>query len=322
VPTSPDGQLPALHILPVGAGDHVDNLSARLGGYPDVHVLLPVDNAHYAWGDIREGMVNTILVDPFSMCGGVEEASYFIFRVRYEFPSIVFVLFTRDTDWDERHDELYNVDRGRVVYLLPEEFDAYDAEQTRLAHYYRLITSADERLFAARIEKVVHDCQAWHQRRLDEWPGRHRYQYDVALSFAGEDRSYAERLANYLSVQGVRVFYDDFEKASLWGKNLYEHLYEIYSNKSRYCIMLISEAYVNKMWTVHERRSAQERALQSREQEYILPVRLDKVALPGMPSTVAYLDGKYGPEEVSRVFLRKLGEIMRHGDRQRPPLHL
>ena len=33
-------------------------------------------------------------------------------------------------------------------------------------------------------------------------------QYDVALSFAGEDRPYAEQLANRLQTGGHSVFYD------------------------------------------------------------------------------------------------------------------
>ena len=36
------------------------------------------------------------------------------------------------------------------------------------------------------------------------------YEYDVALSFAGEDRHHAEKLANLLKSGGYRVFYDNF----------------------------------------------------------------------------------------------------------------
>src|ERR1700730_12074365 len=43
-----------------------------------------------------------------------------------------------------------------------------------------------------------------------------RHEFDVALSFAGEDRQVAESLANDLVEFGVRVFYDRHEQASLW----------------------------------------------------------------------------------------------------------
>lgn len=54
-------------------------------------------------------------------------------------------------------------------------------------------------------------------------------QYDAVISFAGEDRDYAERLAALLKREGFKVFYDKYEEADLWGKNLYDHLTEIYS---------------------------------------------------------------------------------------------
>jgi hypothetical protein len=51
--------------------------------------------------------------------------------------------------------------------------------------------------------------------------------YDVALSFAGEDRAKAEELAQLLREGGVRVFYDKFEQARLWGSDLSEVLHRV-----------------------------------------------------------------------------------------------
>ena len=42
--------------------------------------------------------------------------------------------------------------------------------------------------------------------------------YDVALSFAGEDRLHAKELAQLLKSGGYRVFYDDYEKPRLSGE--------------------------------------------------------------------------------------------------------
>ena len=47
------------------------------------------------------------------------------------------------------------------------------------------------------------------------------FDYDVALSFAGEDRKYAEELAKVLVDKNVEVFYDGFEKSVLWGGRPY-----------------------------------------------------------------------------------------------------
>ncbi len=94
-----------------------------------------------------------------------------------------------------------------------------------------------------------------------------KYEYDVALSFAGEDRTYVDAVATALKPD-VSVFYDSFEEAHLWGKDLYSYLHDVYQNKARFTVMFISEHYAKKLWTLHERKAAQVRAFRERE-EYI-----------------------------------------------------
>ena len=131
-------------------------------------------------------------------------------------------------------------------------------------------------------------------------------QYDIPLSFAGENRAYVEEVATGLQAAGVKVFYDTFEAANLWGKNLVDHLAEIYANRARYVVMFISKAYVEKAWTTHEREHAQGRALVAKE-EYILPARFDDTPVPGMTSTVAFQDLRYTtPQQLVELILSKL----------------
>lgn len=131
--------------------------------------------------------------------------------------------------------------------------------------------------------------------------------YDVALSFAGEDRVYVEQVAAALRSMGVSVFYDKYEMVSLWGKNLYTHLQEVYSHKASYTVIFISKHYKEKLWTNHERESAQVRAFTEKE-ECILPARFDDTQIPGIHSTIGYisLDG-YRPEEFAELIGRKIG---------------
>lgn len=134
-----------------------------------------------------------------------------------------------------------------------------------------------------------------------------RFEYEVALSFAGEDRKPAEALARILKHLGVSVFYDEFEKDALWGKDLFQHLADIYKNKARYCIVFVSKYYRSKKWTKHELQNAQAR-LFSEQSEYILPIRIDDTELPGLNETVGYLDlKKDGIEQIASTLLRKLG---------------
>jgi len=56
-----------------------------------------------------------------------------------------------------------------------------------------------------------------------------KFEYDVALSFAGEDRAYVEKVAKYLKEKDIKVFYDDCElrffmtivKKLLYGVKIY-----------------------------------------------------------------------------------------------------
>jgi hypothetical protein len=132
------------------------------------------------------------------------------------------------------------------------------------------------------------------------------FSYDIALSFASEQRNYVERDASLLAKEGIKVFYDKFEEPDLWGKDLYEHLDDVYSKKSKYCIIFISKEYSNKIWPNHERKCAQERAFRENA-EYILPVRFDDTEIPGVRSTIGYMDArKTNPEELASAIKIKL----------------
>jgi photosystem II stability/assembly factor-like uncharacterized protein len=131
------------------------------------------------------------------------------------------------------------------------------------------------------------------------------YTYDVAISFAGEDRPTAEELARVLLQRGVIVFYDKDNKAELWGINLPDQLKEIYRNRARFCVLLISAHYPNKQYTRLELKAARERA--SSQPDYIIPVRLDDTKLRGLANTL-YL--QWPPEDAATIadlILTKLG---------------
>jgi len=130
--------------------------------------------------------------------------------------------------------------------------------------------------------------------------------FQIGLSFAGEDRAYVEAVAEELKALGVSVFYDNYEKVDLWGKDLYQHLNDVYKNKCEYCIIFISNNYAKKLWTIHELKSAQTKAF-TENKEYILPVRFDNTEIPGMNSTIGYLDcNKMTPIELATLAAKKV----------------
>jgi hypothetical protein len=138
--------------------------------------------------------------------------------------------------------------------------------------------------------------------------------YDVCLSFAGEQRDYVERVAAQLVRATVKVFYDRYETAALWGEDLVHRLDTVFRTQARFCVMFVSADYANKVWTTHELRSVQARAIRSAT-AYILPVRFDETEIPGLLDTVGYLNAvDLTPEQVADLVVAK----MRHevtGDR-------
>ena len=137
------------------------------------------------------------------------------------------------------------------------------------------------------------------------------FNYDVGLSFAGEQREYVDQVASDLRSRGIRPFYDDYERGALWGKDLYAHLTEVYQHQCEYCVIFVSREYEAKVWPSRERQSAQERALQEKR-EYILPARFDDTPIPGLLKTISYIDlNNTSPKQLSDLIAEKLGKQAR-----------
>lgn len=122
-------------------------------------------------------------------------------------------------------------------------------------------------------------------------PRAEEFDFDVALSYAGEDRAYVQQVAELLQRRDIRVFYDEYTVAELWGNDLYVLLDEVYRKRARFAVAFVSRHYASKPWAQHERQSAQARAF-TEVGPYLLPVRLDDSELPGLRPTVAYIDAR------------------------------
>jgi len=128
-------------------------------------------------------------------------------------------------------------------------------------------------------------------KRREAARARTRRRYDVALSFAGEDREYVRRVADSLVGVEVTVFFDEFEQVNLWGADLAEHLGKVYSEDAHFVVLFASRSYAEKAWPNHEKQFALGRHLRG-EKGRILPVRIDDTEIPGLPPTIGYLDAR------------------------------
>ncbi|MDB5412571.1 MAG: hypothetical protein JWR10_906 [Rubritepida sp.] len=117
-----------------------------------------------------------------------------------------------------------------------------------------------------------------------------RYRYDVALSFAGEQREFVENVFKNLKERGLKVFYD--EDPSVQAQHIGERFsivsQIIYGSGADNVIMFISKEYVTKPWTVLESTHIADRlrdALFGRGSGVYL-AEFDRTPLPGVASEI------------------------------------
>lgn len=115
------------------------------------------------------------------------------------------------------------------------------------------------------------------------------YEYDVAVSFSGKDRSLVAELVKSLEMRGVEVFYDFNETARLWGKDLEIELAQIYAQEARFMVVCLSQSYPLRDWTRFELEVGR-RAAAKRTSEYLLPLHLERALLPivGLQETLGF----------------------------------
>lgn len=95
---------------------------------------------------------------------------------------------------------------------------------------------------------------AWSKfsRKVGFLGDRFSSRYDFALSFAGANRTLAEKIADELMENEVEVFYDLKEQHNILAENIEDYLAPIYSSEARYVIVLLSSEYPKRIWTKFE----------------------------------------------------------------------
>ena len=187
----------------------------------------------------------------------------------------------------------------------------FDVEEINSVH--RLVMRNRAVLRAKHIlHKVI---LAWPQslipakeNRMNHESSPSAFEYDVALSFAREDKPVAEKLASLLVGRDLRVFRDEYTGSGPWGKDVLDHLVNLYARKARYCVLLISGHYPLKTWTNSDRTSARERSFRDAN-EFILPIRLDDTEVPGLAEVAGYKDlREHSAESIVHWLEEKLDE--------------
>jgi TIR domain-containing protein len=143
-------------------------------------------------------------------------------------------------------------------------------------------------------------------------PALDAYAFDVAVSFASEDREFVGEIVSQLTASNARVFCDSDFSAGIRGEELPGHLDRIYRRKTPHAVIFVSRFYAEKMWVRYERRAVITGA-HDNSGIHILAVRLDDTSLPGLRPAIGCLDARWvGLAGIAEAILARL-VIMRAG---------
>lgn len=108
------------------------------------------------------------------------------------------------------------------------------------------------------------------------------YEFDFAISFAGENRAVAEKIAELLGVLDCTVFYDKYYENNYLGRVWSNQFQEIFGKKSRLVICLLDAKHREKIWPTFERECFEPRIPDGA----VIPIFLDDTLFPAISSDI------------------------------------
>jgi hypothetical protein len=109
--------------------------------------------------------------------------------------------------------------------------------------------------------------------------GQKDYEFDIAISFAGENRELASFITEQLGELDISVFYDKNYEDNYLGGPWSEKFREIFVEQSRLVVALLDEHHQRKVWPTFERDCFSPRV----EMEEVIPIHLDATVFVGIP---------------------------------------
>lgn len=134
------------------------------------------------------------------------------------------------------------------------------------------------------------------------------HQFDVALSFPGEIRSFIEEIVEELekNIGPNSYFYDNNYVSQLARPSLDVLLQDIYRNRSKLIVVFLCSDYQRKEWCGIEFRAIKE-IIMERDNKKIMFVKMDDGIVDGVFKTDGYLDGrKYQPKDIARYIQERI----------------
>lgn len=118
------------------------------------------------------------------------------------------------------------------------------------------------------------------------------YEYDLAISFAGENRALAALLAAQLSEFDANVFFDEYFETNFLGRAWAKEFKRIFAEDSRLVVCILDSHHAEKIWPTFERECFQPRV----DEAAVIPILLDDTVFPGVPKDVVGIHFDWQPD--------------------------
>lgn len=115
------------------------------------------------------------------------------------------------------------------------------------------------------------------------------YEFDVAISFAGENRNLAKLIVEQLHELDISTFYDKNYEDNLLGGPWAKYFREVFTEKSRLVVAILDKFHFEKVWPTFERDCFDIRVPNAE----VIPVRLDDTVFPAFPKDLVAINFKY-----------------------------
>lgn len=105
------------------------------------------------------------------------------------------------------------------------------------------------------------------------------YEFDFAISFAGENRELARQISTQLEVLDCSVFFDELYENNYLGRAWNKTFQSIFRSRSRLIVCLLDKYHSEKIWPIFERECFEPRVVE----EAVIPIYLDDTPFLGIP---------------------------------------
>ncbi len=118
-------------------------------------------------------------------------------------------------------------------------------------------------------------------------------EYDLSISFAGENRELARFITEQLEILDTNVFYDEHFETNFLGKTWSAQFKKIFSTDSRLVICILDKNHETKIWPTFERECFQPRVADGD----VIPIFLDDTIFIGIPQDLVGIKFEWDPSD-------------------------